>query len=365
MKTLFDNTTLANINLKNRFFKSATWEAMAGSKGHLTGKLYDVYERLAKGGVGTIITGYAFVTEDEQPNPGMMGIYNDSFIEEYREFTDRIHKFGTNIILQIAYGGSRTSFNVGERIILGPSAVTQSQHGVTPREATKEEIRGIIKSFADASVRAKKSGFDGVQFHAAHGYLYSQFLSPYYNRRTDEYGGCIENRARIIFETLAAVRENVGSDFPISIKINFSDCTEDGFSFEDCKYVCKRLDELGIEGIEISGVVGAKPEDKTLSKDMLKTLEVESYYWKYAAQIAEEVKVPIILVGGNRSLDLMSEILENTKIQYFSLSRPFIREPALINRWAGEDKGRSKCISCDKCFNPQGNSCIFKRDKSM
>lgn len=123
MKRLFDNTTLSNMNLKNRFFRSATWEAMADNKGHMTEKLYNVYENLAKGGVGTIITGYAYVTEDEQPNPRMMGIYNDSFIEEYKAFTDRIHKFDTNIILQIAYGGSQTNFNVGERIILGPSAV--------------------------------------------------------------------------------------------------------------------------------------------------------------------------------------------------------------------------------------------------
>ena len=362
MKTLFDKTRLAKMHLENRFFRSATWEAMADSKGHLTDKLFDVYENLAKGGVGTIITGYAFVTEDEQPNPGMMGIYNDSFIEEYRGFTDRIHKYDTNIILQIAYGGSRTNYNVGERTILGPSAVTQSQYGVTPREASKEEIKGLIRSFADASFRAKRAGFDGVQFHAAHGYLYSQFLSPYYNRRTDEYGGSIENRARIIFETLAAVREFVGSDFPVLVKINSSDFRENGFSFEDCKYVCRRLEELGIDGIEISGVIGAKPEDKTLSKDMLETLQVESYYWKYAAEIAEDVKVPIILVGGNRSLELMNEILENTKIEYFSLSRPFIREPDLINRWTGEDKRRAKCISCDKCFNPKGVSCIFNKN---
>lgn len=361
MTTLFDKTNLLNMYLKNRFFRSATWEAMADSKGHLTNRLYDVYENLAKGGVGTIITGYAFVTEDEQPNPGMMGIYDDSFIEEYKEFTDRIHSSDTNIILQIAYGGSRTNFNVGKRTILGPSAVAQSQHGVIPKEATKAEIEELIRSFADASVRAKKAGFDGVQFHAAHGYLYSQFLSPYYNKRADEYGGSIENRARIIFETLAAVREKVGSDFPVLIKINSSDFTENGFSFEDCKYVCKRLEELGIDGIEISGYVGPRPEDKNLNNNMLKTLETESYYWKYAAKIAEEVKVPIISVGGNRSLELMTKILKNTNIKYFSLSRPLLREPDLINRWAGEDKEHSKCISCNKCFNPKGVTCIFKK----
>ncbi len=363
MKRLFDNTTLSNMNLKNRFFRSATWEAMADNKGHMTEKLYNVYENLAKGGVGTIITGYAFVTEDEQPNPRMMGIYNDSFIEEYKEFTDRIHKFDTNIILQIAYGGSQTNFNVGERIILGPSAIAHSIYGVTPKEATKEEIKDLIKSFADASLRAKKSGFDGVQFHAAHGYIYSQFLNPHYNKRTDEYGGNIENRARIIFETLIAVREKVGTDFPVLIKINCSDFIEDGFSFEDCKYVCKRLEELGIDAIEISGVVGAKTEDRTVREKGLKYLENESYFRRYAAEIAEEVNVPVILVGGNRSLNLMNDILDNTKIQYFSLSRPFLRESDLINRWGGEDNSKAKCISCGKCIDIQGNSCIFNRNK--
>lgn len=363
MKNLFDNTTLSTMNLKNRFFRSATWEAMADDKGHMTDKLYNVYENLAKGGVGTIITGYAFVTEDEQPNPGMMGIYNDSFIEEYKNFTDKIHKLNTNIILQIAYGGSQTDFNVGERVILGPSAVPHYVYDVTPKEATKEDIKDLVESFADASVRAKESGFDGVQFHAAHGYIYSQFLSPHYNKRTDEYGGNIENRARIIFETLEAVRGKVGIDFPVLVKINCSDFIEDGFSFEDCKYVCKRLEELGIDAIEISGVVGAKAEDRTVKEKRLKYLENESYFRRYAAEIAEEVNVPIILVGGNRSLSLMEDILNNSKIQYASLSRPFLREPDLINRWAVEDNSKAKCISCGKCRDIQGNSCIFNRNK--
>src|SRR6056297_2203842 len=106
---------------------------------------------------------------------------------------------------------------------------------------------------AQAALRAKKAGFDGVQFHSAHGYLYSQFLSPHYNKRTDEYGGSIENRGRIIFETLAAVRDKVGKDFPVMIKLNSSDFKDDGFTFKDCKYICQRLDELGIDAIEISG----------------------------------------------------------------------------------------------------------------
>lgn len=361
MKTLFDNTAIGNMALKNRFFRSATWEAMADSKGHMVERLYEVYESLAKGGVGTIITGYAFVTEDEQPNPGMMGVYNDSFIEEYKKLTCMVHRYGTNIILQIAYGGSRTSFNPVGRTILGASEVAQSIHGVIPKEATKEDIGHLVKSFAEAALRAKEAGFDGVQLHAAHGYLYSQFLSPHYNRRTDEYGGSIENRGRIIFETLRAMRDKVGSDFPVLIKINSSDFTEDGFSFEDCKYICKRLEDFGIDGIEISGGVITKSEDKAPKEKTSEYPEGESYYWKYAAEIAEEVKVPIILVGGNRSLGLMDDILNTTKIQYFSLARPFLREPDLINRWYAKEKGKAKCISCNKCYDTKGNICIFRR----
>lgn len=120
MKTLFDKTKLLNIDMENRFIRGALWEDLADDKGHMTLKLSTIYEELAKGGVGTIITGYAFVTEEEQPNPGMMGIYNDSFITEYREFTDKIHKLGSNIIMQIVYGGFMSTFNVGERTIWGP-----------------------------------------------------------------------------------------------------------------------------------------------------------------------------------------------------------------------------------------------------
>lgn len=223
MKSLFDKTSFENLTLKNRFVRSATWENMADKKGHLTERLFKVYEDLAKAEVGTIITGFAFVTEDEQPNAGMMGIYDDSFIEEYKKLTDKVHEFGTQIIMQIVYGGSQTTFNLGERTILGPSAVSHVSCGVTPKEATQDEIKDLIKHFAAAAHRAQQAGFDGVQLHAAHGYLYSQFLNPYYNKRRDQYGGSIENRARIIFETLEAIQDKVGKDYPVTIKINSSD----------------------------------------------------------------------------------------------------------------------------------------------
>jgi len=159
------------------------------------------------------------------------------------------------------------------------------------------------------------------------------------------------------------VREKVGEDFPVMIKLNSSDFKDDGFTFADCKYICKRLDELGIDAIEISGVVGAKKEDITIREKGLSYLKEESYFRKYAAEIAAEVEVPIILVGGNRSPQLLENLLEETEIEYFSLARPFLREPGLINRWKNGDKTKAKCISCGQCRAEAGNSCIFKRKK--
>ncbi|GAB6099338.1 NADH:flavin oxidoreductase [Halanaerocella petrolearia] len=358
MKNLFNTTELSGVELKNRFMRSATWENIASQEGYLTGELVEVYQNLAQGGVGTIITGYAFVIEDEQPNPGMLGIYNDSFIDEYRELTELVHNEDSNIILQIAYGGSQTTYQPDNREIWGPSAVENLATGVTPTKMTKENIQELVDAFAKAGLRAKQAGFDGVEFHGAHGYLLSQFLTPYYNRRGDEYGGSIENRARIIFEVYEAIREKVGKDYPILIKINCDDFMEEGLTFTESKYVCEELAKKGVDAIEISGGSGSARDGKGASRTKIKTSEDESYFRDYAAQVASEVDVPIILVGGNRSFEVMNDILENTEIDYFSLSRPLLAEPNLINRWKSEDKSKAKCISCNQCFSGSNNNCV-------
>lgn len=364
MKNLFDNTKILNINLKNRFFRSAVWENLADDKGHLTDRLKVIYEDLAKGGVGTIITGYAFITEEEQPNPGMMGIYEDSFIEEYKELTEKVHELGRNIVMQIVYGGFMSSFNIHDRIIFGPSNMTCETTGAKAKEMTKQEIDYVVKSFADAALRVKKSGFDGVQIHAAHGYLLSQFLSPYYNKRTDEYGGCIENRGRIIFEVYKAIRNKVGEEFPIFIKLNSEDGLDSGgLTRDDSLYVAKKLSELGINAIEVSGGNSAikKVAQNNLGagrKKILGSKEKESYFKEYAKQLASQIDIPVILVGGNRSLDVMNELLNEHDIEYFSLARPLISEPDLINQWSEGSKKYPKCISCSNCYKEE-KPCIL------
>jgi len=197
MLTLFDETKISKMNLKNRFICSAIYEGWAVEKGHVTDELINHYENLAKGGVSTIITGFAKIMKFDQPAPNMNVIYDDIFIDEYQELTNKIHEHDTNIIMQIVHGGPKW----------GPSAVEHLVTKTIPKEMSKEDIKEVIQAFADAALRVKKAGFDGVQIHAAHGFLLSMFLNPYYNKRTDEYGGSIENRGRIIFESYEAIRE--------------------------------------------------------------------------------------------------------------------------------------------------------------
>jgi 2,4-dienoyl-CoA reductase-like NADH-dependent reductase (Old Yellow Enzyme family) len=364
MKTLFDKTELSGIQLKNRFIRAATWENMADGQGHLTAKLIKLYKDLSKGGVGLIITGYARVMKGEQPNSGMMGIYDDSFVEEYKKLTEMVHKNGCKIVLQIAYGGSNTNYKVKEREIWGPSAVAHQVYGTVPNEMTKENFKSLGNAFASAAERAKASGFDGVEYHASHGYLLSQFLTPYYNRRIDGYGGAIENRARIVYEIYRQTRDRVGSNFPLIIKLHCSDFMEQGFTFEESKIVCQELAKRGIDAIEISGGnFSSSPEVSPVRKN-IKSPEKESYFRQYAAKIAKIVNVPIILVGGNKSFEVMADILSNSEIEYFSLSRPLLSEPDLINKWKIDTHARARCRSCNKCWDDNGNICIIDRDKT-
>lgn len=358
MKSLFDKTELAGMRLKNRFIRSATFERLAGKNGHMTKKLYEIYEDLAKGGVGTIITGLTFVSDLENVYPGQTGIYDDTFIDEYQNLTGMVHRYSASIIMQLACNGSQTPVDPDNgKAVWGPSAVEDLAYKNTPQEMTKEEIIFVQKAFADAAERAKKAGFDGVQIHAAHGYLLSKFLTPYYNRRTDQYGGDYEKRSRMVLVTYEAIRDRVGPDYPVFIKINCEDFFEQGMTFSDCKYVCRKLADLGIDAIEISG--GSRSSRPNEGFARIIPPEQESYYKKYAAEIAQEIKTPVILVGGNRDVKVMTEILNNTAIEYISLCRPLICESDLINRWE-KDTAPAKCVSCNKCFKSGGIACILK-----
>lgn len=367
MKTLFDKTKINNTEIKNRFVRSATWEAMADDEGHMTERLMKVYEDLAKDEVGLIITSWTFVTEYEQPNRKMLGIYDDSFIHEYRKLSEMVHSYGSKIVMQMSYGGSQSGFNAMRgREVLGPSAVPEISSGIVPKEMTKEDIKSLVKAFGDAAYRAEKAGFDGIQLQACHGFLLGQFMNPYHNRRKDEYGGSIENRSRILFEIYEEMRNRTGDEFLLLIKMNCSDFMDDGkgLTFEESKQVAKMLSNFGIDAIEISGGTFSLASSVQPIMDEIDSYEQEAYFREYAEEIAREIDIPVILVGGIKSLEVMEEILETSDIEYFALCRPLMREPDLIKRWKNGDRAKSKCISCMNCYSYNGNECVFLRENN-
>lgn len=244
---LLEHAVIAGMPVRNRILRSATWEALADAKGYMSEKQYRIYDQLAKNEVGLICTGYARVDGEDRPNAGMMGIYDDAFIPQYQELTRRVHAYGSKIMMQIAYGGTKTTFEREGRTIFSPSAVPERKTGTVGVAMSPADIRHLIDEYAQAAKRVRDSGFDAVEIHGGHSYLLNQFLSPYYNRRSDAYGGSPANRYRIVGDIIAAIRKAVGMHFPIWIKITCSDFFEGGLTFAESLDICRRLQQSAID----------------------------------------------------------------------------------------------------------------------
>ena len=363
MKGLFEETYIGNMKLKNRFIRSATWENMTTEDGHMTDKLYKIYDELAKGEVGLIITGYANIVEEEQPNPGMMGMYNDTFLNEYKKLTDLVHINDAKIVMQLAYGGTKTTHNVSERVIYAPSEVCEIGTKTLGKAMTKDEINYIINAFSQSARRAKEAGFDGVEIHGAHTYLINQFLSPYYNRREDEYGGSLENRMRFLLELYAHMRKTVGEDYPILVKLTASEFFDGGLTFAETRLICKKLEAIGVDGIEISGNIHGKAKSMVGECFDGYKIQEEGYFAEYGQVISDEINVPIITVGGLSDIDTIEDIANKTNIQYFAIARPLLSEPHLIKRWKEGDRRPGICERCSKCRTRRGNFCVVNNKR--
>ncbi|ADO84654.1 NADH:flavin oxidoreductase [Ilyobacter polytropus] len=358
MKKLFDEVKIGNLSVKNRFVRTATWENMT-QDGKMNPRLFDLYEDLAKGEVGLIITGYANIVEEEQPNAGMFGIYNDSFVQGYSELCKRVHRYNSKIILQVAYGGTKTKYNVGARKIFAPSDVAELSTGTLGTPMTKKDINYIIKAFGQAARRSKDAGFDGIEIHAAHTYLINQFLSPYYNQRKDEYGGSLENRMRFLVEIYNAMRNETDSDYPILVKLTASDFFDGGLTFEETRRISKKMEEIGINAIEVSGNIHGKGESLIGHEFEGYKIQDEAYFGRFAEIISEELKIPVITVGGIKTYETADKILNSSNISMFGLSRPLLTEPNLIKRWKDGDRKKVKCVRCSKCRTSEGNYCVI------
>lgn len=353
MKTLFETCTVGAIDIKNRIIRSATHEGTA-IDGMVSDTFVELYEELSKGNIGLIITGYATVSGTDHAGPTTIALTDDSAIEGLTHITKIAHEQGTKIVAQLNHQSS-SLWSAPNGPVFGPSAVTDPVSGITPEPFTTEQVRMLIDEFADAAVRARKAGFDGVQIHGAHGYLFSKWLSPRYNKRTDEYGGSVANNARVIVETLKAIKDKCGKAYPVWIKLNCSDFDpeDDGVTEESFLTTASILAENGIDAIEVSG---GTQDGKYASA---RPRKFSAYHRESAEKLTRMVDASVVLVGGIRSLDLAEEILANTEIEAISLCRPLIREPQLVKRWAEGDRNDAACVACNGCFNPNGTKCFF------
>jgi 2,4-dienoyl-CoA reductase-like NADH-dependent reductase (Old Yellow Enzyme family) len=352
MSVLFESTSIESLQLKNRSVRSATWSGVAGRKGAITDSAVEFYSNLADGGVGLIITGAQYVVPNGIGMPYQKGNYSDDLLPGLIRLAEAIHFRGGKVVAQIVHAGVRANpelfFEEGE--IWGPSAILDPLTGRIPKEMTVQEISQLIEAYAAAASRAKKAGFDGVQLHAAHGYGINQFLSSASNDRSDGYGGSIGRRYRFLGEVLEAVRGSVGTDYPVLIKLSGHDYCEGGLVPEESLYVARRLEEDGIDCIEVSAGSRASTEGMIPFRLNVHREEDEAYLAQLAGRFAEAVDIPIITVGGIRSPGVISGILSRGLADYVALSRPLIREPHLINRWKGGDLDKATCISCNGCF---------------
>ncbi len=337
--------------LRNRLVRSATWEGMCDADGRPTEKLVACYRELARGGVGLIITGYAYIRSEGKQLPGQMGIHTDEFAGGMKKLIQAVHAEGGKICMQIVHAGGQTNSATAGRQPLAPSAIQLTQYPEVPDAMSRQDIEEVTIAFSDGARRAKEYDFDAVQFHGAHGYLINQFLSPLTNRRKDEYGGSIENRCRFLLDVLQAVRSAVGRDFPVMIKLNGSDFLEGGLTIEDALTAAAALDRRGIDAIEVSGGTAASGKKGPVRTKISKP-EQEAYNLPLARQIQKMVNCPIMVVGGFRSREVAEQTISEGSADYISMSRPFIREPDLARRWQQGDGTPAQCISCNGCFKP-------------
>jgi len=379
---MFEQVHIGGIAIHNRFIRSATHEGMADANGAPLESLEKLYVRLARGGVGAIVTGYAGVLPQGRSNfPGMLMIHDDALVPAYGKLADAVHREGAPLILQIAHCGRQTRSVATGMSTVAPSPIRDRFYSEeVPRELKEEGIREIIDAFVRAAERAQAAGFDGVQLHMAHGYLLAQFLSGNSNRRRDRWGGTLENRFRIVSEIMAGIRTRLG-DYPVLAKINGYDGMPRGMRPEEAVQVARMLEAAGCSAVEVSsGTIGEGlsimrgpklPMEAVLEANykfasipkvfrpvmsrMLPMFVPASpeplcgYNLAAAMAVRQAVSIPVIVVGGLHTLDDASKAVVDGSADFVSMSRPFIIEPTIVNRFREGKQAASRCTMCNYC----------------
>jgi 2,4-dienoyl-CoA reductase-like NADH-dependent reductase (Old Yellow Enzyme family) len=351
LKTLFSPQKIGNVEIPNRIVRSATFEHRAEKSGYVGQKILEMYDELARGGTGLIITGFTGIDPSATGSPYQLRLDNDSYIPGHKKLVSLVHdQPDVKLAVQIVHLGRQCEHPKFPPI--APSPIPEKTTGLSPRELKTEEIYDLIQKFKDTAIRAYNCEYDMVQLHASHGYLLSNFVSPYTNIRKDEFGGSIENMARILVEIFNQIREEVGKDFPIFIKLQTEDFVPGGLTVDTSSKIAKILADTGYDAIEPSGGIY---ESQLVHKNpppckIIKSADDENYFLSTAKIIKPLLnKTKLILVGGIKNPISAEQILKDSYADFISMCRPLIYEPDLPNRWKSGDISPAKCISCNSC----------------
>ncbi|AEP29966.1 NADH:flavin oxidoreductase/NADH oxidase family protein [Brumicola nitratireducens] len=316
--------------IPNRLCKSAMTEGLADKLDQPSPELIKLYKTWSEGGTGLHITGNVMVDRRYLERAGNVVLEDDKALSLFKEWAEQGTSGGNHLWVQLNHPGRQCPKMVN-RQPLSPSDVQLSMLGNfgKPRAMQESDIEEVITRFIQSAKLVKQAGFTGVQIHCAHGYLLSQFLSPKINQRQDQWGGSLDNRARIIRRIIVGVREAVGTDFPIGVKLNSADFQKGGFSLEDCITVASWLGEDGVDLLEISGgtyeqlsLIGIEPTDVRES-----TRKREAYFIEYAEKIKQSAKIPVMITGGFRSRDVMERAIQSGEVDIIGLARPLCTDP--------------------------------------
>lgn len=329
---LFTPITLPNgTTIKNRFFKSAMSEGMGTRDFQPKKNIATLYKRWAEGGTGLIITGNIMVDPKGTAEPGNIVFDKNSNMEILKEWAKQGQQHGAKVMVQLNHPGKQVPKTIAKETV-APSAVPLG-NGLnklfsTPRVLTTSEVEELVQKFVTSAKVAKEAGFSGVQIHAAHGYLISQFLSPHDNRRTDKYGGSLENRMRFLKEIYLGMREELGKDFTIGIKINSTDFKEDGLTEEDSLETIVELANLGLDFVEISGGTYERPA--MMGATSKSTNQV--FFAEYSKKLKQKIEIPVVVTGGIRSINAMNTLLNDNTTDFIGIARPLTIDPNIPNK---------------------------------
>lgn len=322
MSNLLKPLELKRLILKNRLIMPPMATSKSEADGKVSGEILDYYAEKSQGGyISMIIIEHSFINQEGKASAQQLSIAEDSVVEKLRELARLIQSKGSKAVMQINHAGSAAKKEVTGCDPVGPSAVANPRMGNIPTELTKNDIKKIVNDFKEAARRVKEAGFDGVEIHSAHGYLLNQFFSPLTNKRTDEYGGDVKGRIKIHLEVIRAVREAVGKEFPILLRLGATDYMDGGSTTEESKIAAVEFEQAGVDILDISGgfcgyIVPGSTE--------------QGYFWPITKALKEVIKIPVILTGGITEVSAAEKLLAEEKTDLVGVGRAIYKD----SEWA-------------------------------